>query len=434
MKPHKLFVQERYGPTYRLHRWNEPPVLGPIKPRNLLDEGSAWNFIVRLRMGHADWLKILYEMDAITPNSHRSFHDCQRDVIRLVSGWRRKISFYQFDELTYDVNSTSNHYPIINISQGVAYHFVPTSILLLSDPNAEDVKFFQDHEWQQAQQFLDALTLTDDQLAKMISGLKLRSRSARTERNKCLLRALTRGDIVAVLVHENITPPKCRGSEDQPVEDRTSKPKPPTLGPHEEEGYVPPENPHSGLHNQEALAPDFETSVNSFKTTRQVDMRNLSPEDKVVSEALKAQGWNEDKVEQILKSGNNFTETSYKEKAKMYGFNTAGHARNLDNSAYLLDETGMAYVKKEYFKRDHWDKEGIKNYLALPCFNAASQIDVMEVTKPTAGIQSTIGKASELLRYDGTDGYTTGTIGKIMGGGGTQITLDTSALKVLPGK
>jgi hypothetical protein len=58
----------------------------------------------------------------------------------------------------------------------------------------------------------------------------------------------------------------------------------------------------------------------------------------------------------------------------------------------------------------------------------------MEVTKPTTGIQSTIGKASELLRYDGTDGYTTGTIGKIMGGGGTQITLDTSALKLLPGK
>jgi len=43
-------------------------------------------------------------------------------------------------------------------------------------------------------------------------------------------------------------------------------------------------------------------------------------------------------------------------------------------------------------------------------------------------------RLTELLRYDGTDGYSTGTIGKIMGGGGTQITLDTSALKLLPGK
>jgi len=58
----------------------------------------------------------------------------------------------------------------------------------------------------------------------------------------------------------------------------------------------------------------------------------------------------------------------------------------------------------------------------------------MEVIKPTAGIQSTIGKATELLRYDGADDYTTGTIGKIMGGGGTQVTLDTSAFKLLPGK
>ncbi|MCF6258054.1 MAG: hypothetical protein L3K25_17445 [Gammaproteobacteria bacterium] len=53
---------------------------------------------------------------------------------------------------------------------------------------------------------------------------------------------------------------------------------------------------------------------------------------------------------------------------------------------------------------------------------------------PTTGIQSKIGKATELLRYDGADGYTTGTLGKIMGGGGQQITLDTSVLKLLPGK
>ncbi len=58
----------------------------------------------------------------------------------------------------------------------------------------------------------------------------------------------------------------------------------------------------------------------------------------------------------------------------------------------------------------------------------------MEVTMPTTGIQSKIGKATELLRYDGADGYTTGTLGKIMGGGGQQITLDISALKLLSGK
>ncbi len=92
----------------------------------------------------------------------------------------------------------------------------------------------------------------------------------------------------------------------------------------------------------------------------------------------------------------------------------------------------MKEVKEKYYRQGHWDKEGVKDYLALPCFNAASSIDVMEVTQPTTGIQSTIGKATELLRYDGADGYTTGTIGKIMGGGGSQITLNTATLTLLP--
>ena len=94
----------------------------------------------------------------------------------------------------------------------------------------------------------------------------------------------------------------------------------------------------------------------------------------------------------------------------------------------------MQDVREKYFKQGHWDREGVKDYLALPCFNAASSIDVMEVIEPTTGIRAKIGKATELLRYDGADGYTTGTLGKIMGGGGHQITLDTSALKLLSGK
>jgi len=163
-------------------------------------------------------------------------------------------------------------------------------------------------------------------------------------------------------------------------------------------------------------------------------MRNLSAEDKVARKAFKDQGWDKRKVTQILESGNSFTETPYQVGDKMYGFNTAGRLRNLDNSAYLLDETGMNEVKEKYFRQGHWDKEGVKDYLALPCFNSASTIDVMEVITPTSGVQSRISKATELLRYDGADSYTTGTIGKIMGGGGTQVTLDTSTLKLLSGK
>lgn len=197
---------------------------------------------------------------------------------------------------------------------------------------------------------------------------------------------------------------------------------------------IPLRNPHQGLHNRDDLTPDLTTSANSFKTARKVDMRNLSEKDEITEKALINQGWKDNKIKQVLESGDDFTSKSYEVGDKMYGFNTAGRGRALDNSAYLLDEKAYQNVLKEYYKQGHWDKEGIKDYLALPCFNEASQIDVMEVTKPAIGVQSTIGKAAELIRYQGADDYTTGTLGKIMGGGGTQTTIDPSALKILTGQ
>jgi len=424
MQLNKLFVQGIYGELYRLYRWHERPILGPIQPENLSDKCTASRFVRRLRMEHADWLNVLREMDAITANSDISLDHSQRDVINLVM--RGRLIAYSLGSL--DVHNMGD-YPIINTPQGVQYHFILASLLLLSE--SDEVKSFR-NEWQQAGKFLEALALTDEQLSMLISGLKLRAWPNRGDRIESLKTAFAMGQVAVVIVRDSVVVPPKRGPEDLPVEYYT--PKPYTLGPHEEPGYEPPENPHAGLHNQEALTPDFTTSAESFKTTRQVDMDNLSMEDKATRKALTDQGWKEKKVKQVLKSGDNFTETSYQLNDKLYGFNTAGCARKLDNSAYLLDEAGMSDVKGKYFKQGHWDKEGIKDYLALPCFNAASQIDVMEVTKPTTGIQSTIGKATELLRYDGADDYTTGTIGKIMGGGGRQITLDTSALKLLSGK
>ncbi|MCF6258056.1 MAG: hypothetical protein L3K25_17455 [Gammaproteobacteria bacterium] len=373
-------------------------------------------------------------MGGLTVNSDISLTYSQQDLARLSWGRHRRLRFYPLDPFAYDFNNTrNNHYPVIRSAQdtaspGMEYHFVPATILLLSDPNPADVTFFGLEEWPQAREFLDSLTLSDEQLAMMIEELKLRAWPNRADRLKSLLMALTRGNVVIVRIYDDITPPRRRGPEDLPVEEYT--PKPYTLGPHDEPGYVP--NPHAGLHNQEELTPDHKTSAESFKPIREVDMDDLSEVDEITKEALTNQGWDDDKVKQVLKSGDGFTETPFKSGDKIYGFNTAGRARKLDTSAYLLDETGMADVKDKYFKQGHWDKEGVKNYLALPCFNGASQIDAMEVTMPTTGIQATIGKATELLRYDGADGYTTGTIGKIMGGGGKQITLDTSALKLLP--
>jgi len=427
MQLHKIVVEGSFGHLYRLHLPYEDPIHNAIEPKDFWDPVSARTFVWRLQVNDEKWLRILCAAGYL-PDRHVNKVELRGAAIKLLV--LDIINIYPLTHLRGFVQRA--HYLNIDAPHGVQYHFIPSSLLAVQE--LPEVRFFKS-EPESATQFIEQLALTDEQLADVICDLPLPfglKSPERTTRITGLVHALCNGDVAVVVQHPNVTSPRKNGPEDLPIEYYT--PKPMTLGPHEEPGYEPPDNPHSGLHNQEELTPDFSTSAESFKTTRQVDMRNLSPEDKVAKKALKAQNWDGDKVEEVLESGNDFTETSYQRGDKVYGFNTAGCLRKLDNSAYLLDESGMADVKSKYFKQGHWDKEGVKDYLALPCFNAASQIDAMEVTKPTTGIQSTIGKATELLRYDGADSYTTGTIGKIMGGGGTQTTLDTSALKLLPGK
>ncbi len=242
MKSHKFFVQDRYGTTYRIYCGYEAPVLGPTKPQNLSAEHDAHEFIIRLRLDHAFCLKILRVVDGLTANSDISLAYSQRDLARVSWGWQRRIRFYRLDPFAYDFDNTSNnHYPVIRpahdtASRGMAYHFVPATVLLLSDPNPEDVKFFGIDEWPQASEFLDTLALTDEQLAMMTEELKLRAGPNRADRFKSLLAGLTKGKIVIVRIYDDITPPKREGPEDLPVEEYT--PKPYTLGPHEELGYV----------------------------------------------------------------------------------------------------------------------------------------------------------------------------------------------------
>lgn len=180
--------------------------------------------------------------------------------------------------------------------------------------------------------------------------------------------------------------------------------------------------PHDGLHNQDWQT--VEVQRESFKTVKQVDMENLSVGDKAAKEALLDQGWHAKKVEQVLKSGNGFTAKELKPGDKLHSFDTKGKEKDLQKSAYWMDEAEFKNVESKYFKNGQWDKEGVKNYLALPCFNRATDITTVQVTQPTTGLTSTVVKARELVKYTDSSGYTTGMLGKIMGGGGQQITVN----------
>jgi len=182
-------------------------------------------------MEHADWLNVLREMDAITANSNISLDHSQRDVINLVM--RGRLIAYSLGSL--DVHNMGD-YPIINTPQGVQYHFILSSLLLLSE--SDEVKSFR-NEWQQAEEFLETLALSDEQLAMLISGLELRAWPNRADRVESLKTAFAMGQIAVVIVRDSVVVPPKRGPEDLPVEEYT--PKPYTLGPHEEPGYVPPQ-------------------------------------------------------------------------------------------------------------------------------------------------------------------------------------------------
>jgi len=229
-------VQGRYSTTYRIYCEYEALVLGPSKPQNLSAEHDAHEFIIRLRLDHAFCLKILRAVDGLTANSDISLAYSQRDLARVSWGWQCIIRFYRLDPFAYDFDNTrNNHYPVIQpahdtASQGMAYHFVPATILLLSDPNPEDVKFFGIEERPQASEFLDTLALTDE--------LKLRAGPNRADRFKSLLAGLTKGKIVIVRIYDDITPPEREGSENLPVEECMPKPYIHPRGPHEELGYV----------------------------------------------------------------------------------------------------------------------------------------------------------------------------------------------------
>ncbi len=429
MRLHNIVVKDIFGHLYRLHLSHEAPIHRFVEPRDLRDKVSAHTFVWQFlrQVDDEQWLRILHSTD-FPPNRRLDRIELHDAVIKLVMQGIIKVYPLHLNSL-----EQQDHYLLIDTPDGLQHHFIPSSLLAVKA--LPDVRFFNS-EPASATQFVEQLVLTDEQLADVTRDLPLffgRKSAKRATRIAGLVDALCDGKVAVVTQRPGVTPPKKSGPEDLPVEYYT--PKPYTLGPHEEPGYVPKENPHSGLHNQEALTPDHKTSAESFKTTRQVDMRNLSPEDDVARKVLKTQGWKEYKIEEVLSSGDQFSLKEMDKGDKLYGFVTGGRdISTLDNKAYWLDKDGLADVQAEFFRQGHWDKESVKGYLALPCFNRANDMITVELIESQTVVKSTIGKATELLRYDGTDGYTTGTIGKIMGGGGTQISPNAKKLALLSGK
>ncbi|WP_229711273.1 hypothetical protein, partial [Agarivorans gilvus] len=171
-----------------------------------------------------------------------------------------------------------------------------------------------------------------------------------------------------------------------------------------------------------------QVEIENFKTVRQIDLEDLSNADAKAAKQLAQQGWREEKISEVLSSGDDFRIKEVKAGDKLYGFNTKGFEKDIETSAYWMDEAGLQQMKSKHYDGTNWDHEGVKNSMALPCFNRANIIEEVMVTKDQKVVESTIGKATELIQYSEANKYDTGLLGKIMPGGGTQIAADPATL------
>lgn len=179
-----------------------------------------------------------------------------------------------------------------------------------------------------------------------------------------------------------------------------------------------------GLHNLDGTKVKSE----NFTTARKADPIN-SVDDNAAARALEHQDRSDKEIDQILSSGENFRSKPLDKDAKLYGFDSSDNPNGLKSqrSPYWMDEAAYKDVKSKYYQNGNWDREGVKNYLALPCYNRADVIDTATVTEPHTAIESTIGKATEQIGYTKGDA-STGMMEKAMSGGGTQITPNPSSI------
>jgi len=181
---------------------------------------------------------------------------------------------------------------------------------------------------------------------------------------------------------------------------------------------------HPGKHNDPDLRVEYKDyDWDNFETTRKIDMDNLSESDKIVRDKLRQQGRSPSEIEEVLSSstGKSPKINDVKKGDKFYGFQDKNAPLKDGNNKYWLDEAGFKDVESKYFKDGAWDKQGVKNYLALPCSNSANTLTTGTATRADQALQTNIGKAVEILPYRNSQNALEEVLLELPGGG-KQIT------------
>lgn len=173
------------------------------------------------------------------------------------------------------------------------------------------------------------------------------------------------------------------------------------------------------------LPPGATEKISNFQAKRAggLNMRNLSPEDAAAQKQMKEAGWSREMQKQVLNSGDDFHMQQGHVGDPMYGFSSPDYAKG-DDSAYWMDEATFQDMQSKYQDpaTGEWNSAGVKNELALPCYNQANTVYSGTLTQDQTMVASTINPATETVTQVAADGSTITEFSRSMPGGGSQVT------------
>ncbi|QYE34723.1 PAAR domain-containing protein [Polymorphobacter sp. PAMC 29334] len=156
-----------------------------------------------------------------------------------------------------------------------------------------------------------------------------------------------------------------------------------------------------------------------------VNMDNLSPKDAAAAKAMSQGGWDDGMQKQVLNSGDGFGVKAGQQGDPVYKFSSAGRDEaGAPPSAYYADQEGFDQLKAAHYDEatDSWNGKGVKNDIALPCYNAADAVWRGTLNSDQPLVTSTTNPASETVHQLNPDGSVAKVFTREMTGGGGQVT------------
>jgi len=163
-----------------------------------------------------------------------------------------------------------------------------------------------------------------------------------------------------------------------------------------------------------------------------------SAPDQIAANRLCSFGYSERKQYEITNSGYDYRE-KWLGKERLYRFSsyayetdpTKSKDRKKDKGTYWLTKVDYKSIKRECCVAGKWDREKVKQRLALPCFNRADCVVEAIVTEPHSAEYARIASCHEGLIYLMNNGDSYEYKNKPLGGGGYQTIPDLNKISIV---